>query len=366
MATTQFGVNHPLSNKLYAKQLFYDALKATQVSQAGVIGKGSDSILQLFEETKKDAGDQVTYGLRTLLTGDGVSGDSTLEGNEEALSFYHDSFVIDQIRHATRSAGKMSEQRVPYAMRDEAKMALADWFADKFDTSFFNQITGNTNITNTKNTGNNTVTAPDAAHWILATGVAGTDAEASLSASSTFSLTLIDRAIAKAKVLAPQIRPLRIGGENKYVCFIHPYQHHQLRINTNTAQYMDIQKAALQGGQISKNPIYTGALAEYNGVILKESTRVPWGTIAQDANSKTTVGVTSVTRAVLCGAQAGVIGFGKDSNTGLQANWTEETFDFGNQLGVAGGVIYGLKKSIFNSKDFGTIVISSFSPDPNA
>jgi len=35
-----------------------------------------------------------------------------------------------------------------------------------------------------------------------------------------------------------------------------------------------------------------------------------------------------------------------------------------NQLGVAGGLIFGMKKTRFNSKDFSTIVISSYSPDP--
>lgn len=35
-----------------------------------------------------------------------------------------------------------------------------------------------------------------------------------------------------------------------------------------------------------------------------------------------------------------------------------------NQLGVAGGLIFGMKKARFNSKDFGTYVISSYSPAP--
>lgn len=39
-------------------------------------------------------------------------------------------------------------------------------------------------------------------------------------------------------------------------------------------------------------------------------------------------------------------------------------FNYGNELGVAAGLIFGIKKSVFNSADFGTIVISSYSPDP--
>lgn len=344
MATTQFGVNHPLAVKLYSKKLLHESLKSTWFQK--FIGAGQDSLIQILPDTKKNAGDQITYGLRMLLTGDGVQGDATLEGNEEALVFYKDAMLINQIRHAVRSDGKMTEQRVPYSMRDEARQGLSDWFADRVDISFFNHLAGNTNVSDTKFTGNNSTVATDNAHWILSTGVAGTNVEASLSASSIFSLTLIDRAVTKAKTLTPRMRPLRVNGEEKWVCFIHPYQHYQLRRNTDTNQYMDIQKAAIQGGQISKNPIYTGAIAEYNNCILHEATRVPWGTTAQDANSKTTINVTSVARAIFCGAQAGVLAVGQDSDTGLGASWFEEMFDrlknlvelkvreFGGTLGI--------------------------------
>ncbi|KKK78727.1 hypothetical protein LCGC14_2840640, partial [marine sediment metagenome] len=42
--------------------------------------------------------------------------------------------------------------------------------------------------------------------------------------------------------------------------------------------------------------------------------------------------------------------------------WVEELFDYENQLGVAAGQISGLKKSIFNSNDFGTIVMTGYAP----
>lgn len=358
MATTQFGVNHPLAVKLWSKKLMYETLKTTWVSK--FIGKDSNALLQIMPETGKEAGDKVTFGLRMLLSAAGVQGDSTLEGNEEALSFHSDSVLINQLRNAVRSDGKMSEQRVPYKMREEMRMALSDWLADRIDQSFMNQLAGNTNVTDTRYTGNNATVADDASHTIFAGG----SAEASLTASgsSAFTLTLIDRAVVAAKTLSPGIRPIKVNGEDKFVCFIHPYQHYQLRSNTNTAQYMDIQKAAIQGGQISKNPIYTGAIAEYNGVIFHESTRVPWG------NSSTTsgVGTANVGRAIFAGAQAAVLALGKDTDSGMSATWFEELFDYGNQLGVSGGLIYGLKKTVFNSTNFGSIRISTYSPNPNA
>jgi N4-gp56 family major capsid protein len=289
-----------------------------------------------------------------------VQGDATLEGNEEALSFYNDAVYINQLRHAVRSDGKMSEQRVPYKMREEARMALTDWFADRIDRSLMNQLTGNTTVVDTRYSGNNDIVTADASHSMFPSGVSA-DASLTASGNGAFTLAMIDTAVVQAKVLSPGIRPIKVGGEDKYVCFIHPYQHYQLRQQVASGQYMDIQKAAIMGGQISKNPIYTGAIAEYNGVILHESNRIPWSNTSLTNGS----GTANVARAVLCGAQAAVLAVGKDSDTGLGATWTEELFDYGNQLGVAGGLIYGIKKCQFNSTDFGTIRLSSYSPAPS-
>ena len=39
-------------------------------------------------------------------------------------------------------------------------------------------------------------------------------------------------------------------------------------------------------------------------------------------------------------------------------------FDYGNQLGVAAGVIYGLKKAVFNSTDFSAVALAGYAPAP--
>ena len=102
------------------------------------------------------------------------------------------------------------------------------------------------------------------------------------------------------------------------------------------------------------NPIFTGALGMYNGVVLHESTRVPKG-----QNSTSAVEVASTRRAVLCGAQAVTMAFGQ-GNTANKFSRAEELFDYGNQLGVAAGAIFGMKKTQFNSADFGTVVVASY------
>jgi hypothetical protein len=66
-------------------------------------------------------------------------------------------------------------------------------------------------------------------------------------------------------------------------------------------------------------------------------------------------------RAIFCGAQSAVVAFGQASG-GMKTSYSEELFDYGNQLGVAAGLLWGLKKTQFNSADFGTIVVSSYAP----
>ena len=42
----------------------------------------------------------------------------------------------------------------------------------------------------------------------------------------------------------------------------------------------------------------------------------------------------------------------------------EELFDYQNELGVSCGFIAGMKKTRFNSADFGAIVLSSYAVQP--
>lgn len=348
MASTSYGVNDALAVKLWSKKLFQESLKATWFSK--FMGKSSSSLIQIKDETGKGAGDKITIGLRMQLTGDGVLEDGTLEGNEEALTTYSDSVFINQLRHAVRSGGKMSEQRIPFSVREEARSGLEDWWANRLDTAFFNQLGGNTAVTDTRYTGNQAAIAPDAAHKVYLNG----SADESATSTYVFDITVIDKCVEKAKTSTVPIRPIRVGGEDKFVMFLHPYQVYNMRTVTSTGQWLDIQKAALSGGKESGNSIYNGAIGEYNGVILHESTRVPFG-----VNSSTGAAISTVRRAIFAGAQAGVMAYGKDT-AGGEMSWTEELFDYKNQLGVSAGMIFGIKKTQFNSADFGTIVVPTY------
>ncbi len=353
MANTEYGVNAPEAVKLWSAKLAREALKETYIGR--FVGESKDSLIVEKTDAKKSPGDRIRCTLRMQLTGDGVQGDETLEGNEESLSTYTDDLVVNQLRHAVRSKGKMTEQRIPFSIREEAMSGLRDWWADRMDTWFFNQICGYTPVTDTKFSGHNAIVAPAATRQKWAdTGGDGNANDQALASDDIFSLTLIDKAVEAAKVASPVFRPISVNGKKMYVMFLHPYQVTSLRTNTSTGQWLDIQKAAMSGGDVAKNPIFDGSLGVYNNVILHESTRV-----TQGVNSSTGAAIATVRRGVLCGAQAAHMGFGQGHSL-KKYDWNEELFDYGNQLGVEAGCIGGLKKSVWNSLDFSTIVVSSY------
>lgn len=366
MSTTHYGVNDALAVKRWSRKLAVEVSKATPI--APLIGSSPNSIIQLKDETQKGKGDKVTFGLRTQLVGDGVSEGTTLEGNEESLTTYSESILINEINHAVRVAneGTIDVQRVPFSLRSEALAGLRDWYADRMSLMFFLQACGYNAPTITfegrtvtlggVHWGHNAPSAPTSDRIIRAGSAVSDQA---LTAANTFTIDLIDKAKEMATVANPKIRPVRVGGESVYVMYLHPYQVTDLRTNTSTGQWLDIQKAAYQGSR-AKNPIFDGSLGMYNSVVLRESEHVCTGVDTSGAAAEEN----DVRRAVLLGAQSCVAAFGMNKGP-TSYSMVEKTFDYDRELGVAAKTILGMKKVQFatnsgSDSDFGTVVVSTY------
>ena len=87
--------------------------------------------------------------------------------------------------------------------------------------------------------------------------------------------------------------------------------------------------------------------------MLHEWTRLPNGIGANSANTR---------RAVFCGAQAISLAWGQGYSEAPK--YEEDLFDYNRQFGVSVQTIIGAKKMQFNSKDFGTIVMSTYAAAP--
>ena len=355
MSTTQIASGHSLAEKVWAKKAYKDAVKETLFGKLS--GKGDTAAVQIKDELSKSAGDRARFRLRALPTGTGVDGSATLEGNEEGLEYNYMDIFIDQKRHAHKTDLGMNKQRVDFNLRTDCKDAQKEWWEEFIDESLFRALSGDTTYTFAGNTG----TAPTSQRLIY--GGAAT-AKGDMVSTDKFTLDLIDKAVVKAKLSSPNMRKANFGGKSCYVCILHPYQVHDLRTTTSAGQWLDIQKAAMQGGKVSDNPIWSEALGMYNGVMLIENTRIRTYT---DYGA----GTVGAARALLLGAQAGAVAFGRGFSGASRMKWAERTFDYGDKFGVAASMIWGVKKSVFanagtnGTQDFATISIDTAAVDPN-
>lgn len=371
MAEKTFAVNDALSNKLWSAKLAKEVEKRTYFGR--FMGEGEDSIIQTKTDTISKPGDKITCGLVMSLVGAGKTEGEKLEGDEEALVTHDDSIFINELRHATRVRNKRSidQQRVPYNLRSVARNRMAQWFSVRLDQVMFLHLAGYTGAAYTIDgqtvtptmavyNGNNTITAPTTGRIVRADNNS-TDQAMTSATDDQFKLELIDEAVWMAKTAQPLIRPINVDGEDKYVLFLHPSQVRDLRTFASSTEitWYETQKARLQGGQGMTNPIFSGALGEYNGVVLHEAFRIPNG-----VHSTSGAQVANTKRAVFCGAQAGMVAWGRETPQSTKYSWVEELFDYQKSLGVALETLWGIKKAVYNSKDYGAIVISTYGTDP--
>ena len=139
---TQFATNDALTRKKWAKDLFKVILPAVEYSY--LVGTGADSIIQLRTELGKGEGDKITFGIRLPLTGEGIVGRDTVEGNEEKLIFKDFDMTIEELNHAVDTGGRMDEQRIPWDLMQEGKNGLQDWWADKLSDIIIATLCGDT------------------------------------------------------------------------------------------------------------------------------------------------------------------------------------------------------------------------------
>lgn len=359
-----------LRKEAWRKELFADVIDELYFTENGMMGEDDNNIVQILPDLKKEKGDTITFGLTAKLTGDGVTGDSELEGNEEQISAYSESVLIDQNRFAVRLDGLLDERKNSYNMRVDAKEKLKIRLQEFIERQIFLKLGGVTNTSLTdvdgttvgtraawSNTPDYIPNADEAAgygnRYLCANYEAGTDA---LTAEHVLTPELISRAKVKARMANPKIRPLRINGKDYYVMFIHPWQAYDLKQNAKFHQAM--RDAEVRG---KDNPIFTGALAIWDGVILHEHEYVPFLDVsaftAGSASFRGASGSDSavdVFRALLCGRQAA--GFAECDNPN---GWVEKTFDYDNQTGFATGLIGGIQKIMFNSKEYGAIAVDT-------
>ena len=374
MARTIVGVNDAKAVKRYAGLLAYDESQKSYFGQR-FVGRGAEAEvpIQLLSELESDAGEQITYDLLAELKMAPVEGDDILEGKEEAQRFYTDTIYIDQARCGVNTGGRMTRKRTLHNLREKARRQQSSWWARLKDELRFIYLSGargvNTNfILPTGYTGraNNALVAPDTNHILYGGNSTAksnmTNEAAGAAGSDTFDLRLVDRAKTKADSQGggatdiPVLQPCKIDGEEVFVCVMHTFQEDDLRSNTGTGQWLDIQKA-IATSEGRKSPIVKGSLGMYRGCILHSHRNVI------RFNDYGAGGTYEAARALFMGSQALVEAYGSPG-TGLRFDWHEEVRDNGNQVVISSNCTWGTKKVSFTTpigaQDFGVFAMDTY------
>lgn len=362
MATTNFGNLNTNQLTAWSRTLWKAAREHSFIMRFA--GKGSNSPIQRITElTKSQKGTRAIISLVADLTGDGVMGDYTLEGKEEAIEAYDLEIQIDQLRNANRMAGRVADQKTIVGFRGTSKDVLAYWLADRLDQLAFLTLSGVAYTQNTNGTtrsvlptGQNfsdlafagAVSAPSSNRYLQWDG-ATPDLIAGNTASDTMATPSYEMLV-KAKAYAKDhfIRGVKGPGNMEYY---HVFMTPQgiAKLKQDDSFLANLRNAGPRG---ESNPLFSGSMITQDGLIIHEFRHVyqatDWG------------GGTVAGQAVLfCGAQA--MGM---ADIGLPY-WDEETFDYGNQHGISIGKIFGLLKPNFNSiysgqaEDFGVVRIDT-------
>lgn len=378
MSKTIIGLNDAKAVKRYSAFLAVDVGRKSYFNKKFMgVGVEAQTPIQMLPQLENEAGDQITYDLVMQLKMQPVEGDNTLEGKEEDLKFYTDNVYIDQARGGVNTGGRMTRKRTVHDLRKIARARQSEWWARIFDELFFLYLSGGfrtsgsgaasfANSDYTYSSGyagfaNNPFYAPDTEHYIAA----GSGTFGAITSGDKMSLSLIDRAVARAETMGggasgtPMIEPVMIDGEEHFVLVMHPWQEYDVRTNATTGQWLDIQKAAA-GAEGRANPIFKGSLGLYNNVVLHKHRSVLRRT---DGGA----GAVAVARSLFLGRQAAVVAFGSPG-TGLRFDWHEESRDNGNQAVITTSTIAGVKKTRFAvdgvEKDFGSISIDTAAANP--
>jgi len=327
--------------------------------ESGLAGAGSDSLLQFKTDLTQEAGGTLRTKLVYQLRGRGRAKDEVLKGHEEGYKSAVFNIYIDTIRHAFNVTSPIVQQWVPEDTLEEGRNFLADWAATRLSFASHLHAAGIALVTDDAYRLNNTINALNSQYIIRPNGKAA----GALTAGDVFDVNLMGEVAAFVKNVRPKIRPAMTPWGPRYCVFLHPDQVKDLR-DSNSQWYAQM-LAAMKGGRIDDNPIFTTALGEDNGFIFFESDFVPPG-----LNSGETAFKASTRRAWVGGAQALFMAFGRGYSapgfTPKRWQWVSETEDYQHQRAIAANAILGVSRPRYQKpgeavvRELGVVGIETF------
>jgi N4-gp56 family major capsid protein len=370
MSQTIVGVNDAKAVKRFSPALAVDAARKGQWTRKWMAkGPTATRPIHGLSDLEGEKGEQISFDISMQLNAQPIEGDDEARGKGEKLFFYSQVVYIDQSREIVSPGGRMTQKRTLHDLRMVAKARTSDLWGRIFDQVIFVYLSGARGVnadyvypTTWTGRANNSLSAPDSNHIVYG-GVA--TGKTDMQTTDTMTTLPIDKAVAYAKMMGgggpaysevPQIQPINLDGEEVFLLVMNPWQEFNLRRNTTSMDWADIQKAmAMATGR--NNEFMKGGLGMWNKVVLQVHQNV-----IQFSDYGATTNVAAC-RALFCGVQAGTLAQGQAGGD-LTFGWFEEMYDGGNQVDIYTDTKYGFIKTNFNGNDFGVIAIDTAAAKP--
>lgn len=312
------------------------------------MGTGTNNVIQT-KDFGADKGKTMTWALVNRLTAAGVTGSSTLEGNEEDMESRSFTLDITKRRNAVR-VSDIEEQYSAIGLRKAAKGVLMDWAQE--DTR--DRIIEAMHQINGVAYGSATEAQKDA--WLddntdrvlfgavqsnldqtAPAGGATNDHSGSLAnvdaTADKFSTSIASVMKRMALTANPKIRPLRstTTGRRYFCAYVHPYVFRDLKSDTVIQQAQRDVSLRMQNEKL-----FQGGDVEWDGIIFKEIDDMP----VLEGVGASSIDVSPV---FFCGAQAVAYG--------VKKRWysVEEKFDYGDKHGCSINEMGNFGKMTFGS-----------------
>ena len=375
MANTNFAALTSEQLTIWSRDFWRVARNMSFINQFA--GSGSNAMVQRISElTQSEKGARAVLTLLADMTGDGIVGDNTLEGNEEALRAYDIVVQLDQLRFANRLSGRLADQKSVVNFREHSRDALAYAMADRIDQLAFLSLSGiaytqknNGALRSVMTSGQNLgdlafsgdVSAPTSnrhRRWDASSGLVAGDVTAVAAADTISYKTLVDL---KAYAKDQYMRGIRSAGNDEmFHLFITPQVMADLKLDSDFLA--NVRNAGVRG---PSNSLFAGSSSLMVDGIMVHEFRHVFNTSGATTGTSSNAGSAGYkwgadaningSACLFCGAQALAM-----ADIGIP-EIVEDTFDYGNQNGISIGKIFGLKKPVFNSdhsgqnEDFGVI-----------